>query len=390
MTETAAPPPANKRKPLLLILLLIFLSAGAGIAWHWLAVGQYRETTDNAYVGGNVVQITPRSAGTVVTIYADEMDPVRQGQPLVELEDAEARAALDQAKAELAEAVRQAAQLVAQSKQQRAVIELREKELALVRDTERRREALASQKLAPEEQAQQAKISADIAAANLEVARRELMTTQALIQQTPVARQPTVLHAEAQLRSAYLELARTQIPAPVAGFVAKRSVQLGQRVEPGDALMALVPLDQLWVDANFKEDQLAHLRIGQPVKLTADLYGDDVEFHGKVQGIAMGTGSAFALLPAQNASGNWIKIVQRVPVRIALERDELTKHPLRLGLSMRVAVDIHEQNGAVLIASPLAQAPLITSVYDPADQGVDKMIDDIVRANSAVPKEVTR
>ena len=204
MTETAAPPPANKRKPLLLILPLIFLSAGAGIAWHWLAVGQYRETTDNAYVGGNVVQITPRSAGTVVTIYADEMDPVRQGQPLVELEDAEARAALDQAKAELAEAVRQAAQLVAQSKQQRAVIDLREKELALVRDTERRREALASQKLAPEEQAQQAKISADIAAANLEVARRELMTMQALIQQTPVARQPTVLHAEAQLRSAYL------------------------------------------------------------------------------------------------------------------------------------------------------------------------------------------
>ena len=390
MTETAAPPPANKRKPLLLILLLIFLSAGAGIAWHWLAVGQYRETTDNAYVGGNVVQITPRSAGTVVTIYADEMDPVRQGQPLVELEDAEARAALDQAKSELAEAVRQAARLVAQSKQQRAVIELRKKELALVRDTERRREALASQKLAPEEQAQQAKISADIAAANLEVARRELMTTQALIQQTPVARQPTVLHAEAQLRSAYLEWARTQIPAPVAGFVAKRSVQLGQRVEPGDALMALVPLDQLWVDANFKEDQLAHLRIGQPVKLTADLYGDDVVFHGKVQGIAMGTGSAFALLPAQNASGNWIKIVQRVPVRIALERDELTKHPLRLGLSMRVAVDTHEQNGAVLIASPLAQAPLITSVYDPADQGVDKMIDDIVRANSAVPKEVTR
>jgi membrane fusion protein (multidrug efflux system) len=371
----------------LLGLLLIFLSAGGGIAWHWLAVGQYRETTDNAYVGGNVVQITPRSAGTVVTIYADEMDPVRQGQPLVALEDAEARAALDQAKAELAEAVRRAAQLVAQSKQQRAVIGLREKELELVKDTERRREALASQKLAPEEQAQQAKISADIAAANLEVARRDLMTTQALIQQTPVARQPTVLNAEAQLRSAYLEWARTQIPAPVSGFVAKRSVQLGQRVEPGDALMALVPLDQLWVDANFKEDQLANLRIGQPVKLTADLYGDDVAFHGKIQGIAMGTGSAFALLPAQNASGNWIKIVQRVPVRIALDRDELAKHPLRLGLSMRVAVDTHERNGAVLIVSPLSQAPLITPVYDPSDQIADKMIDDIVRANSVLPED---
>ena len=384
MTDPAASPPANKRKSLLLMLLMIFLLVGGGFAWRWLAVGQYRETTDNAYVGGNVVQITPRSAGTVVAIYADEMDPVHQGQALVTLEDSNARAVLDQAKAELAEAVRQVARLVAQSKQQRAAITQREKELALAEDTERRREVLARKKLAPEEEAQHAKISTEIAVANLEVARRELTTTETLIQNTPVERQPTVLSAETQLRSAYLQWERTRIPAPVSGYVAKCPVQLGQRVEPGDALMAVVPIDDLWVDANFKEDQLANLRLGQAVTLTADLYGDDVVFHGKVQGIAMGTGSAFALLPAQNASGNWIKIVQRVPVRIALDRNELRQHPLRLGLSMRVEVDTHDRSGAVLESAQ--STPSKTPVYDEADQAVDNMIDAIVAANANLPK----
>jgi membrane fusion protein (multidrug efflux system) len=384
MTDPAASPPANKRKSLLLILLLIFLLAGGGFAWRWLVVGQYWESTDNAYVGGNVVQITPRSAGTVVAIFADEMDPVQQGQPLVALEDSKARASLDQAKAELAEAVRQAARLVAQSKQQRAVIIQREKELALAKDTERRREALASQNLAPEEEALHAKISTEIAVANLEVVRRELSTTVALIQNTPVAQQPTVLRAAAQLRSAYLEWARTRVPAPVSGFIAKRAVQLGQRVEPGDDLMALVPINQLWVDANFKEDQLANLRLGQAVKLTADLYGSDIVFHGKVTGIAMGTGSAFALLPAQNASGNWIKIVQRVPVRISLDGGELRQHPLRLGLSMRVEVDTHNRSGAVLVSAQ--PAALKTPVYDEVDKTIDTMIDTIVSANANLSK----
>ena len=384
MTEPEVSPHTSKRKSLLLILVLVFLLGGGGVAWHWVAVGQYRETTDNAYVGGNVVPIMPRSAGSVVAIYAGEMDPVQQGQTLVALDDATARAALDQAKAALAEAVRRAAQLMAQSKQQRAVITQREKELALAKDTERRRAALARKKLAPEEEAQHAKISTEIAAANLEVARRELTTTQALLQNTPIARQPTVVRAEAQLRDAYLEWTHMRIPAPVSGYVAKCPVQLGQRVESGDDLMALVPIDQLWVDANFKEDQLANLRLGQPVKLTADLYGNNVVFHGKIQGIAMGTGAAFALLPAQNASGNWIKIVQRVPVRIALDLNELREHPLRLGLSMRVQVDTHDRSGAVLVSTP--PAPSKTPVYDETDKTVDKMIDAIVAANSDLRK----
>ena len=385
MTDSAVSTPANKRKTLLIILASVFLLAGAGFAWHWLAVGQFRETTDNAYVGGNVVQIMPRREGTVVTIFAGEMDPVQQGQTLVALEDANARAVLDQAKAEFAEAVRQAEQLVAQSRQQRAVIVQRQKELALAKDTERRREALASKNLAPEEEAQHARISTEIAVADLEVARRQLTTTEALLQNTPVERQPMVMRAEARLRNAYLDWTHTRIPAPVTGFVAKSPVQLGQRVEPGDELMAVVPINHLWVDANFKEDQLANLRIGQSVKLTADLYGNDVVFHGKVQGIAMGTGSAFALLPAQNASGNWIKIVQRVPVRIALDSSELREHPLRLGLSMRVEVDTHDRNGAVLVS--MHPAPVKTPVFEEADQSIDKMIDEIVSANSHLPTE---
>lgn len=383
MTETAVPP-TKRRKKLLLIVVTLFLLGGGAYAWYWLVVGQYRETTDNAYVGGNVIQIMPRSSGTVVTINAGAMDPVRQGQTLVDLDDSDARVNLDQAKAGLAEAVRQASQLLAQAKQQRAVITQREKELALAQDTEHRREALAKQKLAPEEEAQHAKISTEIAVANLEVARRKLSTTESLIQNTPIERQPTVMHAEARLRSAYLDWTRMRILAPTSGYIAKCPVQLGQRVEPGDDLMALVPIDQVWVDANFKEDKIANIRIGQTVRLTADLYGSDVVFHGKVQGIAIGTGAAFALLPAQNASGNWIKIVQRVPVRIALDPKELRQHPLRLGLSMRVAVDTHDRNGPVLITAPPQTSN--TPVYDENDGAIDKIIDAIISANSNPPK----
>ena len=379
MTETAVPP-TKRRKKLLLIVVTLFLLGGGAYAWYWLVVGQYRETTDNAYVGGNVIQIMPRSAGTVVAINAGAMDPVRQGQTLVDLDDSDARVTLDQAKAGLAEAVRQASQLLAQATQQRAVITQREKELALAQDTERRREALAIQKLAPEEEAQHAKISTEIAVANLEVARRELSTTESLIQNTPIERQPTVMHAEAKLRSAYLDWTRMRILAPTSGYIAKCPVQLGQRVEPGDDLMALVPIDQLWVDANFKEDKIDNIRIGQTVRLTADLYGSDVVFHGKVLGIAIGTGSSFALLPAQNASGNWIKIVQRVPVRITLDPKELRQHPLRLGLSMRVAVDTHDRNGPVLITAPPQTSK--TPVYDENDGAIDKIIDAIIAANS--------
>jgi len=388
MTDTEAPSPASGRRRALTVIASLALLAGGAFLAYWLTIGQYREITDDAYVGGNVLQITPRRAGTVVTIHADEMDQVIQGQPLVTLDDADARAALAAARAELASAVRDSVRLTAQASELRAVITLRERELALAKDVERRRNSLSRQKLTPEEEAQQSRISVGIAAANVEVAHRNLAATEALIQDGPIMQQPAVQRAAAALRTAYLDYANSRIPAPIGGYVAKRSVQLGERVEPGEALMAIVPLDRLWVEANFKESQLTNLRIDQPVTLTADLYGDGVEFHGRIEGIAMGTGSAFALLPAQNASGNWIKIVQRVPVRIALDSQELAQHPLRLGLSMRVTVDTHTRDGAVLAAMPPQKAPLATPVFEGLDQSVDEMIKDIVRTNSRIGNRI--
>ena len=201
-----------------------------------------------------------------------------------------------------------------------------------------------------------------------------------------VAEQPQVRAAAAQLRQAYLALQRASIVAPVSGYVAQRHVQLGQRVQPGASLMTIVPLEQMWVEANFKETQLADMRIGQPVEVHADLYGDDITFDGTIGSLGMGTGSAFSLLPAQNASGNWIKIVQRVPVRIDLDSTQLAEHPLRMGLSMSVDVDVHEQDGEVLAAKPPTKPVLSTDAYSEQLANADALIEKIVRDNLAGKK----
>jgi membrane fusion protein (multidrug efflux system) len=173
------------------------------------------------------------------------------------------------------------------------------------------------------------------------------------------------MHAAARVKDAYLAVQRTTIHAPVTGYIAKRSVQVGQRIEPGLAMMAIVPLDNLWVDANFKEVQLQRMRIGQPARITADIYGKRVEYEGEVAGVGMGTGAAFALLPAQNASGNWIKVVHRVPVRIRLRPEQLVEHPLRIGLSMKVRVDLRAEG------PQLAKSPRSTPAYAPEVYGND-------------------
>src|SRR3569623_1141179 len=326
MAEPAPPPPPQskpaRRRLLLLAVTLVFVVAGAAAALRWYYVGQYRTSTDDANVGGNMVQITPQMEGTVIAIHADETDPVRQG------------------------------------------------------------EVLGSRKLIAEEDAIRAQLAAAAARAGLAAAERELDAATALIRNSSVERFPSVLHAEAALKSAYIDWRRTTLPAPVDGYVAKRAVQLGQRVKAGDRLMAVVPLEHVWVDANFKEDEIAAVRIGQPVTLTADLYGGDVVFHGRVQGIGAGTGASFALLPPQNASGNWIKIVHRVPVRIALDTQELAAHPLRIGLSMRAIIDTHRRDGAVLTSTAAAARAETTPVYTAPDTDIDRIIIDIVRANA--------
>ena len=228
------------------------------------------------------------------------------------------------------------------------------------------------------------------ARAALASAQQSLATNRTLTDGTSVDMHPNVERAAAKVREAYLAYARTTLPSPVSGYVARRTVQVGQRVAAGAPLMSVIPLDQLWVDANFKEVQLRRMRIGQPVKLTADAYGSHVEYHGTIAGVGVGTGAAFALLPAQNATGNWIKVVQRIPVRIALDPKELAAHPLRVGLSMEVDVDVADDNGKTLATAPRVAAPYSTAVFDHDAEEADGLVQKTIAANLGVAAKASQ
>jgi membrane fusion protein, multidrug efflux system len=368
------------------------------VAWgghHWLN-GRYVEHTDNAYVQANVIQITPQVGGTVLAIEADDTDHVTAGQVLVKLDSADARVALDQAEAQLAQTVREVRTLFANNQTQQAQVDLRQADVAKALndvaraqdDVNRRSPLLASGAVGQEEfnhaTAQLANAKSVLAAArSAQVAAQEqLASSRTLTDGTNVQEHPNVARASARVREAYLALKRVELPAPVDGYVAKRSVQVGQRVQAGAPLMSLVTLDRPWVDANFKESQLQRMRIGQPATLTADVYGKKVEFHGTVVGLGAGTGAAFALLPAQNATGNWIKVVQRVPVRIALNPDEVKQHPLQVGLSMEVALDVSQQDGPTLSQKARGVAPAFsTAVFSAAQTDADALVKRIISSN---------
>ncbi|HUX25016.1 MAG TPA: efflux RND transporter periplasmic adaptor subunit, partial [Burkholderiales bacterium] len=334
--------------------------------------------TDDAYVGGNMVQITPQVYGTVLAIDADNTDYVKAGQTLVSLDPADSRIALEQAEAALARSVRQVRNLMATTAEIEATVALRKTELARAREDLARRASLAGTGALPAEDLQHARNAVASSLAALYVAERQLAAQKTLVDHTTVETHPDVQNAAARVREAYLAYARTTLPAPVSGIVDKRIVQLGQRVSPGTPLMAVIPLNQVWVDANFKEEQLLDLRVGQPATLTADVYGSAVKFHGRVAGFGAGTGAAFALLPPQNATGNWIKVVQRVPVRIALEPAEVARHPLRLGLSMQVEINTHQRGGTLesgnTSTGPAYRTKVFTSLTKLADQRVAAII----------------
>jgi len=379
----AAPPKHGKRKRALLILLAVVVVAA--IAWGvwYLLVARWHQDTDDAYVQGNVVAITPQSIGTVVSIHADDGMKVAAGQVLVKLDPNDARVAYEQAVANLANTVRQVRGLYSTVDAGQADLAARQVAVQRARADVQRRAGLVAEGAVSAEEVAHARNELAAAEAALSSSRGQLSRNSALVDATSLTQQPQVQAAAAQVRSAYLNLQRAAIVAPVSGYVAKRTVQLGQRVQPGAALMTIVPLEQVWVEANFKETQLADMRIGQPVELHADLYGNDVTYRGKLTSLGLGTGGAFALLPAQNASGNWIKIVQRVPVRIELDRKQLADHPLRLGLSMSVDVGIREQGGAVLASAVPARSILATQAYATQLADADAMIDAIIRANLA-------
>ena len=379
--EEAEITPTGRRRLFLSIVLLAFIVAGASYAYWWSTKGRYAESTDDAYVGASIVQITPQISGTVTAVNAEETDYVKAGQPLVELEKSDGRVALDQAEAQLAVTVRQISNLIATTGEREAAVAQRRTDLARTREDLARRDKIAASGAVSVEETEHARAAVAAAQAALDVAERALTSHQTLVRGTSAEAHPQVLTAAARVREAYLNYARTAIVAPVSGVVAKKNVQVGQRVAPGAALLTVAALDNVWVDANFKEVQLAVLRVGQPVTLHADMYGSDIAYHGKVSGFAAGTGSAFALLPAQNATGNWIKIVQRVPVRVMLDPAEVAKNPLQVGLSMHVEVDTHNRDGERLPRVVRETAAATGPAAAPLDAVAAQRVADIIKAN---------
>ena len=364
IANTPPTPETNgNRSKILWIITAVFLVLGALWWVWWLLVLSMRESTDDAYVDGDKVIISSQVPGTVVAIAAENTQLVNAGQVLVQLDPTDSASQLDRAASALAQAVRQVRQQAATADQYGGLILTRQRELARAQvDLERREPLLAEQAIAPEE-IRHARDTVELARAALQQALRQSDAAKALVEGTDVAGNPAVLQARAFYVDAWVAARRNAILAPVTGYVAERSVQLGQRIAPGQTLLTVVPLQALWVDANFKEVQLRNLRIGQPATIKSDLYGGDAIFNGHVVGVAAGTGAAFSLLPAQNASGNWIKVVQRVPVRIEIDANDLKKFPLRIGLSSTVKVDTHDRSGSVLAAAPSTRPMADTNVY---------------------------
>ena len=372
----------SSRKKSLLLLSLFFIAVALGAGSWWFLVLCGTESTDDAYVAGNIVPVIPQEAGNVLSLHVDDTQLVAAGVPLVELDPTDAKLALARSEIQLAQTLRQVQQQMTELKQFDATIDLRQAELDRAAGDQNRREVLGMSNAVGKEEVLHARQSVLAGQAALRLAIQQRKTLQAKLKNTPLAEQPEVRQAAEQVRQAWLDLQRTTILSPVRGVIAKRSVQVGSHVAVGTPLMAVVPLDQLWVDANFKEVQLASMRIGQPVELKADLYGDSIVYHGEVEGLAAGTGSVFSLLPAQNATGNWLKVVQRLPVRIKLRAEELQQHPLRLGLSMLVTVDVRNTDGPLLTEAPAKTTLATTASLHVNLSGADERIARIIADNS--------
>jgi membrane fusion protein, multidrug efflux system len=372
----------EQRKKLMLLLFAVFLALGLIYGLYWIFFKQFEVSTNNAYVDGNLVQLMPQVSGIVSTILADDTQLVLQGQPIIKLDDADAKNNLQNAEATLASTVRQVRQYYLQAKQLAADLELRKADLIKAENDLKRREKLVKTAAISTEELQNFKTKVTAAKAQYNEAMFQLQAASALVQGTTLEQHPLVLQAEAKLHTTYLEWKRTTLVAPVAGYVAKRSVQLGQQVNPGMPLLVIIPLNQIWVNANFKESQLRYIRVGQPAVVTVDLYGKSLQFQGKVIGIAPGAGSVFSLLPPQNATGNWIKIVQRLPVRISLNPKQLLDHPLRVGLSSEVTVDIKNQTGSALAVAPTSHPLYSTTIYDGLLAQSEALTKKIIHDNS--------
>jgi len=372
----------GKRKSLLILLTLLFIILAVAYGIYWFLVLRHYEETDDAYVAGNQVQIMAQVSGSVTKVWADNTDFVKQGDVLVTLDPVDAQQAFEKAQTELASSVRQTHQLMINSKQYQANIEVQKTALAQAQSDLNRRIPLGSANLIGREELQHARDAVTSAQAQLDVAIQQYNANQAMVLGTKLEEQPAVKQAATEVRNAWLALERTKIVSPITGYVSRRAVQPGAQISPTTPLMAVVPASNLWVDANFKETQLAHMRIGQTATVVSDIYGDDVKYTGKVVGLDMGTGSAFSLLPAQNATGNWIKVVQRLPVRIEIDAKQLEQHPLRIGLSTLVEVDTSNRDGQVLASQTRSEPVYQSNSREISLEPVNTLINDIVRANA--------
>jgi membrane fusion protein (multidrug efflux system) len=381
MTDTTERP-GRQRRFWFAILGAVVLIGAVAYGVYWLLYSRYFESTDDAYVAGNVVTITSKENATVLALHADNTQTVKQGQLLVEMDPAVATVNLQAAEANLARVVRTVRAQFSRTDASDAQLNQARVNLAQAQgDYERRQKAFSTESVSAEELAH-ARDAVAAAQAAVRTAEGSLHQSRATIEGADVAHNPDVLAAEAQLRAAAIVYGHMRIIAPLDGVIAQRTVQAGQQVAAGTPLMAVVPLSHVWIDANFKEVQLARMRVGQPVTVKADIYGGGVTYHGHIEGLGAGSGSAFALLPPQNASGNWIKIVQRVPVRVALEPDELRDHPLRVGLSVTVDADVHDQSGALITTKV---GPGTTRANTGEDSGpiADALIARILKENGA-------
>jgi membrane fusion protein (multidrug efflux system) len=373
----------QKRKRFIVMGIIAGVIVLAALIWLllYLFVFSKRQTTDDAYVRGDMVTISSRVPGTVVEIAVDETERVRAGQVLIRLDPADAAVTLMNAEGQLAQAVRNAQQSLQQAAEADAAVVQRRAQYETERDDYQRRFPLVGAHAVSKEEAYNAGRQMRAAYAALQQAQRQAAAAHAQVDGTDVRTFPAVVQARAQFRNAWINNNRNAIVSPIDGIASRRQVQVGQRVQPGQDLLTIVPLADLWIDANFKETQLQDLRVGQPVKITTDIYSH-VTYHGKVVGFNAGTGSAFSLLPAENATGNWIKVVQRLPVRISLDPREIEKNPLMIGLSTYVNVDTHDHGGTML-QTQIRNKPLMsTDVYEREVKEADEKAQAIVLANT--------
>lgn len=363
-----------KRKIWLAGTSLLFVVLLAGYLIYWFMVLRYQEYTDDAYVVGLQVPIVAQTTGNVTQVNFENTDLVHAGDVLVVLDKTNAELAYAQARHDLAATVRQTQELYFNRDQLGAVIAQKQVMLNQAQNDYARRSVLGQRGTISKEDLQHSREAVEEAQASLNASVQQLNATKALLKNTALADQPAVLQAADKVRDAWISLQRTEIRSPYTGYVSRRNVQVGAQVSPSASLMAIVPVEPVWIDANFKETQLSSVRIGQPVTITSDFYGDKVTFNGTVAGLDMGTGSAFSLLPAQNATGNWIKVVQRLPVRVELDPQQVAKYPLRIGLSMNVTIETKNTDGPVL-ANVQRDTPAFKS---------DVLIPDLAPVNAVI------